>query len=320
MVQKFFITDQLLEVFIMLVSLANMLADANERNYAVIAANAYNYDSARALIKAAELERSPLIINVAEGHLKRWIKRDCFALEIGPMCEAATVPVCINLDHGFTWDVIVACVCQGFTSVMADSSAFPYEENIARTKKVVDVAHARGISVEAELGHVGQGTNAEVDTVSNLTDPAQAADFVERTGVDALAVAVGTAHGEYPKGFVPKLDFDRIREIKAACPIPLVLHGGSGSGDENLAYAAKIGINKINIFTDNQANARTRIYDAIAASEKQMYPLDMIEIIMDGITEKTRYFMQLFGSSNKADDGKFEHFVPKYPIPKMGDL
>ena len=301
----------------MLVSLANILADANERNYAIIAANCYNYDTARALVKAAEAERSPLIINIAEGHLKKWIKRDCLALEIGPMCDAATVPVCINLDHGFTWEVIVACVAQGFTSVMADSSSYPYEENIARTKKVVELAHARGVSVEAELGHVGQGENAVEDTVSNLTDPAQAADFVARTGVDALAVAVGTAHGEYPEGFVPKLDFDRIREIKAACPIPLVLHGGSGSGDENLGYAATIGINKINIFTDNQANARARIYEAIANSEKQLYPLDMWRIMMDGITEKTQYFMRLFGSSNKADDGKFERFVPKYPIPEV---
>ena len=303
----------------MVVSLANMLADANERNYAVIAANCYNYDSARALVRAAELKRSPLIINIAEGHMKRWIKRDTLALEIGPMCDAATVPVCINLDHGFTWDVIVSCVANGFTSVMADSSSFPYEENIARTKKVVDVAHARGVSVEAELGHVGQGTNAVEDTVSNLTDPSQAADFVEKTGVDALAVAVGTAHGEYPADFVLHLDFDRIKEIKAACPIPLVLHGGSGSGDENLAHAAKIGINKINIFTDNQANARTKIYAAMEENKK-MYPLDMFEVIYEGITEKTCYFMDLFGSTGKADDGKFEKFVPKKPLPMFGDL
>lgn len=262
----------------MLVSLADMLKDANERNYAVIAANCFNYDSARALIEAAEAERSPLIINIAEGHIKRWVKRDTLALEIAPMCEDATVPVCINLDHGFTWELIVSCVAKGFTSVMTDNSSFALDENIARTKKVVDVAHARGVSVEAEIGHVGQGSNAVEDTVSNLTDVAEAKKFVEATGVDALAVAVGTAHGEYPAGFEPKLDFDRIKELKDALKMPLVLHGGSGSGDENLAKAARMGINKINIFTDNQANARAKVYAAMAEN-KNMYPLDMFEVI-----------------------------------------
>lgn len=303
----------------MLVSLANMLADANERNYAVIAANCYNYDSARALIEAAEAERSPLIINIAEGHMKRWVKRDTLALEISPMCEEATVPVCINLDHGFTWEVIMSCIANGFTSVMTDNSSFALDENIARTKKVVEAAHARGISVEAEIGHVGQGESAVVDTVSNLTDVEEAKKFVEATGVDALAVAVGTAHGEYPADFVPHLDFDRIKELKEALKMPLVLHGGSGSGDENLAKAARMGINKINIFTDGQALARTKIYAAMEENKK-MYPLDMFEVIYAAVTEKVRYYMQLFGSSNKADDGNFKAYKAPKNFGVDGDL
>jgi len=283
----------------MLFTLADILKDANERYYGVIAANCYSYESARALVKAAEAEKSPLIINIAEGHIVEYIKRDTLALEIAPLCEASPMPICINLDHGFNWDVIVGAIRKGFTSVMTDNSTFPFEENVARTKKVVDVAHASGISVEAELGHVGQG-NALGAAGDVLTDPAVAKEFVDRTGVDALAVAVGTAHGEYPKGYVPVLHFDRIKEIKAATKMPLVLHGGSGSGDENLAKAVDCGINKINIFTDGQIVARDKLYAAMAEN-KNMFPLDMMDVLYAGITEKIRYYMQLFKSSGKAD-------------------
>ncbi len=303
----------------MLVSLKTLMNDANAKNYAVIAANCFNYDSARALIEAAEAERSPLILNIAEGHLKSWIRRDTMALEISPLCEEASVPVCINLDHGFTWSVIVSSVTNGFTSVMTDNSSYPLEENIARTKKVVDLAHARGISVEAEIGHVGQGTNAVQDTVTNLTDVKEAKIFAEATGVDALAVAVGTAHGEYPQGFVPKLDFDRLQELKDALKMPLVLHGGSGSGDENLAKAAAMGINKINIFTDTQVRAREKIYAAMETNKK-LFPLDIMQIMYEGVTEKCRYYMQLFGSTGKADEGEFEQFHYKKGLAGVDEL
>ncbi|WP_343209731.1 class II fructose-bisphosphate aldolase [Anaerolentibacter hominis] len=300
----------------MLVTLADMMKDANARNYAVIAANCYNYESARCLIKAAEAEKSPLIINIAEGHLASYIKRESLAQEISPMCEATWVPVCINLDHGFTFEVIVSAISNGFTSVMTDNSVYSLEDNIERTKKIVDIAHGRGISVEAEIGHVGQGDDMS-NPGNHLTDPEEAKKFVDATGIDALAIAVGTAHGEYHG--TPVIDFDRIKEIKALLKMPLVLHGGSGSGDENLATAVDCGINKINVFTDNQANARDKVYEAIESSEKKLYPLDMMKIIWDGIQEKCQYYMRLFKSSGKAD-GSIEKTEFHMPWDENADL
>ena len=166
------------------------------------------------------------------------------------MAERADLPVCLNLDHGGSLEVELNAIHRGFTNVMIDASSLPYEENVRRTRMIVDLAHAKGISVEAELGHVGQAADGDGKTADFYTNVEQAKDFVERTGIDALAVAIGTAHGKYPAGYVPKLDFERLAELKAALNMPLVLHGGSGSGEENIRKAVAGGINKINVCTD----------------------------------------------------------------------
>ena len=157
------------------------------------------------------------------------------------MADKANVPVAINLDHGATYEDAIDAIAAGFTSIMVDRSSLPYEENVAQVKELVKVAHATGVSVEAELGHVGQGDNYAVDGKQALTDPAEAKKYIEETGIDMLAVAVGTAHGEYIG--TPHIDFDRLAAIKEAVgqDFPLVLHGGSGSGDENLAKACTMG-------------------------------------------------------------------------------
>ncbi|WP_297036289.1 class II fructose-bisphosphate aldolase, partial [uncultured Enorma sp.] len=165
--------------------------------------------------------------------------------------EASTVPVALHLDHGTSFDQVIQCIGNGFTSVMIDWSKHPLEENIAVTNQILSVARPLGISVEAELGKIG-GTEDNV-TVSEreatFTDPAEAEYFVQQTGIRSLAVAIGTAHGKYPAGYVPHLDFDRLHELYNAVEVPLVLHGGSGSGDDNLARATREGITKVNVGT-----------------------------------------------------------------------
>lgn len=175
---------------------------------------------------------------------------------------------------------------------MVDRSTLPYDENVAQVKELVKIAHAVGVSVEAELGHVGQGASYAADRDAGLTDPAQAQKYIEDTGIDMLAVAVGTAHGEYIG--IPHIDFDRLVAIKKATNnFPLVLHGGSGTGDENLAKACKLGINKVNIYTDLAKAAVKKVKESPA-------PGMIWKAISDGITEQIGYYIELFGGKGKA--------------------
>ena len=231
-------------------SMKYILKDANEHNYAVMAVNSVNMEMARAVISAAAEKHSPIIINIGVGQMKKLAHPSEMVPMIKEMAERVDVPVALNLDHGSTFEDEVAAMRWGFSSVMIDASSLPYEENVARVSNIVALAHARDICVEGELGHVGQATVGDNEHLDLYTNVAQARDYVDRTGIDALAVAIGTAHGDYPKGMVPKLDFDRLAELKAELKMPLVLHGGSGSGEENIRKAVAGGINKINVCTD----------------------------------------------------------------------
>lgn len=234
----------------MLVSMKTILEDANKNNYGVMAMNSINIEMARAGIMAAEEEHSPIIIQFGPGQMKNHAHKEEMLPVIKELAARVRVPVAINLDHGSDFHVITDCINAGFTNVMFDGSSLPYEENVKRTAVISALAHGVGCSVEGELGHVGQAVNADDSDIDLYTDPDQAIDFVERTGVDALAVSIGTAHGAYPKGKIPKLDFERLHLLKERLKMPLVLHGGSGSGEENLKRAVAGGINKINVCTD----------------------------------------------------------------------
>lgn len=234
----------------MLVSMKAILDDANENYYGVMAMNSINIEMVRAGIEAATEECSPIIIQMGPGQIAKHAHLDEMLPVVKELAEKAPVPVALNLDHGSKLEDEVRAIQAGFTNVMIDASALPYEENIQKTKTIVSLAHPMGVSVEAELGHVGQAADGDGRTDDMYTNVEQAKDFVERTGCDALAVAIGTAHGKYPEGYVPQLDFDRLKELKDALKIPLVLHGGSGSGEENLKKAVAGGINKINVCTD----------------------------------------------------------------------
>jgi fructose-bisphosphate aldolase class II len=186
----------------------------------------------------------------------------------------------------------------GFNSVMIDASVYPNDENIARTQEVVKLARPLNITVEAEIGHVGVGSKYSIKDYSKYyTDPQEAQHFVAVTGVDALAVAVGTAHGVY-KG-VPKIDFDRLKELKATLQMPLVLHGGSGTGDENLQKAVEYGINKVNLYTDLHSASYEQLVKTIQEKPKAIL-IELQEIIENAFKEKLQYYMRLFGSAGRA--------------------
>nr|NLJ02181.1 ketose-bisphosphate aldolase [Bacillota bacterium] len=220
------------------------------------------------------------------------------------MAEAAarkvSVPVALNLDHGTSFNQVVQCVRHGFSAVMIDGSQLPFEENIAITQKVVEIAHPSGVSVEAELGKIGGvEDDIKVDAAdATFTDPKEAAEFAERTNVDALAIAIGTAHGVY-KG-EPKLDFARLEEIAAATDVPLVLHGASGISDEQIRRAIPHGITKINIDTDLRVAFSQAIKDFLAEKPNEIDPRKILGPAREAMKEVARAKMRLFGSAGRA--------------------
>ena len=238
----------------MLVTLNEIMKDACAKKYAVGAFNTVNLASIRAVLDAAEKRKAPVILQHAQIH-----EAIAPLKVIGPvmleMAKAAQVPVCVHLDHGEDIDYLLSAMEMGFTSVMFDGSALPYDENVAGTRAVVQAAANYNVSVEAELGRVlrpeggGEPAAEEADLTPEdcYTRPDEALAFVEATGIDALAIAFGTAHGVYEAE--PKLDFNRIAEIRAAVNMPLVMHGGSGVGDADFKEAIKNGITKVNYFT-----------------------------------------------------------------------
>ncbi|HCX39727.1 class II fructose-bisphosphate aldolase [Lactobacillus acetotolerans] len=229
----------------MLVSSKFYLQDAMKNHYAFPHFNYWDSNSIRAEIAAAEELKLPVILAWAQKHSAEISMED--ALGLGKFFGAkAKVPVILHLDHGFTPELVKKGVDDGFTSVMIDASDKDFDTNVAITKDIAEYAHARGVVVEAEIGHVG--TNSTKDD-SKYTEVDAAKEFAEKTGVDSLAVSIGTSHGIYQTG-TPKLNFKRLSELRAAMKIPLVLHGGSSSGDQNLQKAAELGITKVNIYTD----------------------------------------------------------------------
>lgn len=228
----------------MLVTLKEILAIAEEGNFAIPAFNVYNMETVMGCIEAAEEAKAPVIL---QSYSRLFTQGSAFYLApiILKAAESASVPVCFHLDHGASEQETTRAIRYGATGVMIDASAFDFDKNVEITKKVVETAAYIGIDVEGELGHVGSVNDASMDEFTNVEE---AKDFVEKTGVAALAVLVGTAHGRYKKP--PKLDIERIAAIKAAAKIPLVLHGGSGIPDDQIIASIKAGIRKINFGTD----------------------------------------------------------------------
>lgn len=275
----------------MLVTLEEILRDAEERKYGIGLFNMLNLEMARGIIEAAEEERSPLILGVAEVHLPL-IPFEYASLIMKDIARKATVPVCLHFDHGTDFQKICAAVDAGFSSVMYDGSALPYEENIKNTLAVSEMAHRKGVSVEAELGHVGGGEGGCDDGYEEMyTRVDQVVDFIDRARIDALAVAIGTAHGKYRKK--PVLDIGRLKEIHCVSSKPLVLHGGSGLSDADFRNTIENGIRKINICTEMCVAAREAY---MASANHEIMFSDAKEAVKGIVVGK----MRLFGSSGKA--------------------
>ncbi|MGE4276479.1 MAG: ketose-bisphosphate aldolase [Lawsonibacter sp.] len=282
----------------MYVTLKQLLAHAEEGGYTVLAPNVFNLESLIAVIEAAEAERAPVIIAIGESRLKDEQLQKYLPVVARRMAKEATVPVGINLDHGKCYHELVLAIQKEFSSVMIDASMCPYEENVARTREIVKIAHELGISVEAEIGHVGMGEDYTENGVKDgLTEPEMAKRFAEETEVDALAVAVGTAHGVY-KG-TPKLDFNRLQEIHKIVEVPLVLHGGSGTGMENLIRASELGIRKLNINTELLIEAREQVKKELQEDPEIDYSI-LLKRGKEAVVRTLRTYMQALHSSGKA--------------------
>lgn len=301
-----------------LVTSKELLMGAEEGGYAIGAFNAINMETAQAIIHAAEDERSPLILQITQTTMKYTEPEELVAL-VFALVHKAKVPVAVHLDHGRTFEAIMQFLRFGFTSVMIDGSLQPdgktprsYEENVEITCKAVEAAHALGVSVEAELGRLGQiGAEIEAgDPGKALTDPQQAKDFAAQTGIDALAVAVGTTHGLY-RG-TPTIVHDRLEQIDRAVDIPLVMHGGTGVPDDAVRKAVELGIRKVNIDTQMRVAWYDAMKRAIAQTEKdhatadelgQVRKYDIRKLLApcrDAVRETVRERIRVFGSAGKA--------------------
>ena len=281
----------------MLVNMSEMMAAAKLGRYGVGFFNAVNVEMARAVIEAAEELSAPVIIGTAEVMLPV-MPLERVAEYLIPMAKKAKVPVCVHFDHGLSFEKCMDALRLGFTSVMYDCSAEDYETNIRNVAQMTKICHAMNVTVEAELGHVGDNEGAGKLTRPEdfFTDPLRAEDYAARTGIDALAVAVGNAHGEYK--FPPKLDFGRIETIANGTGLPLVLHGGSGLSDEDFRSAVRKGICKINIFTDLDRAGKAGAEKALAAGAKSL--MEMIPYEIEAMKEVVREKILLFGSDGKA--------------------
>lgn len=275
----------------MLVSMKQIIRHAYEEHYCVMAPNFNNELEARAAIETAEEMDCPIILDYVWGGHKDILELGAIAVR---MAEQSSVPVCINQDHGGCLAHNLAAMKAGFTGIMADRSTLPLQENIREVHKVVEIAHALGIGVEGELGHVG-ANDETVEDQSLFTDPQQAKNYVEQTGIDQLAVSIGTAHGTYK--VAPKLRFDILEDIRDTVNVPLVLHGSSGSGDEQLARCCEIGINKMNVYTD----LFTAMINAnLAFDFERDSMLTYYQVMFDAYKTRLRDYIEFSGSKGKA--------------------
>ena len=278
----------------MLVNLNAVLADAQKNHYAVGLFNTTDTDMLEAVISAAEECRSPVIIGTAEVLLPNGELR-LIAPSIIAAAKRASVPVVVHYDHGLTFDRCMEALQLGFSSVMFDGSAGAYEQNIADTREIVKIAHAFEATVEGEIGHVGEASANDNDATDLYTRVDEAESYLKATGVDALAVSIGTAHGAYKSK--PKLDFNRLTDLRAALPVPLVLHGGSGLSDEDFRRSIACGIAKVNIFTDLCLAGNAAMADGLANGEAYLTIRNRkVDYIKRAVMEK----MRLFGSVGRA--------------------
>lgn len=282
-----------------LVSMNEFLPKAKANKFAVGQFNMNNLEFAQATVEAAMEENSPFIYGVSEGALK-YMGIEFTVAMAQAAAKKSGLPIALHLDHGSSFEVAMKCIRAGFSSVMFDGSHYGLEENIALTKEVVKAARAMGVSVEGELGTIGGvEDDLSVDEAdATMAKPDEAIRFYEETGVDCLAIAVGTAHGMY-KG-EPKIHYDIIQKVADAIPVPVVLHGGSGVPDEAIRLSIQAGVGKINVNTENQVACTNAIREVLAANGEVFDPRKYMTPARNAMKAVIQEKIRLFGSNNQA--------------------
>jgi len=304
----------------MLLTNKQLQSKAEKGHYAVGAFNVYDMESVQAVVKAAELENSPAIIATTEGAIE-YAGHEFLAMLIKLAASKSKMPFSMHLDHGKDMDIIKNCIKLGYTSVMIDASRFDFNKNIETTRKVVAMAHKKGVSVEAELGTIGGVEDSVSAKQIILTDPRDAKEFAEKTGCDTLAVAIGTSHGAYKFPGESRLDIQRLIELKKVIKVPLVLHGASGIPDSilqkarlfgailgdahgvpdsDIKAAVANGISKVNIDSDLRLTFDASVREVLKTKPEEFDPRKILGPARDQMTEIVRYKMKLFGSSGKG--------------------
>lgn len=280
-----------------LVTSERMLLDAKEGNYAIGAFNVENMEMVKAVIAAATTMKSPVMLQTTPSTVKYGELSTYYAL-VKAEAKKASVPVALHLDHGNSFDLVVKAIREGYTSVMIDGSSKSFEENIELTKRVVEVARPNNIPVEAELGKIG-GKEDDLEVKDgNYTDPKEAKEFVERTGISSLAVAIGTAHGIYSQ--TPVLDKERVSAIRVLVDIPLVLHGGSGLSDEDVRECIQRGICKVNFATELRMAYTDGMKEVFRENPEAFDPKVFGKAGMAKVIELVKDRIKLCGSEGKA--------------------
>ena len=288
----------------MLVTMKEMLADAKKNHYAIPAFDVSNYEMMKAVLETCEEEKSPALL-MGLGVDLSGRNLNLLTSMVKSASDYFNIPVCFHLDHATDFEFIKKAIGAGFSSVMFDGSVLPFMDNALKTKEVVDFAHSKGVTVEAELGHVGNAsvgsiseTGTDVDPGESLTVPEEVSKFIDITNVDALAVAIGTAHGVYKK--TPSLRIDRLDEITAVCDRPLVLHGGSGTPADQMENAIKHGITKINIYSDVLYALNKGLKDTLNnITNPSTWPFIVYEDALKLMKEVIREKIRTFGSNNR---------------------
>lgn len=276
-----------------LVTLREVLREADTGGYAVGAFNCNNMEIVQAIIGAAQAEATPVIIQASQGAIK-YAGVEYITALVKLAAAKVSIPVVLHLDHGTDFEQVMQCLRAGFTSVMIDGSKYPLEENIALTRRVVEIAHPMGVSVEGELGRIG-GTEDHISVAEHeaaMTIPEEARRFAAETGIDALAIAIGTSHGLY-KG-KPKLDFERLEKIARMVPVPIVLHGSSGVPADDIRRAVKLGVRKINIDTDIRVAFVDTMRRVLAADQDEIDPRKVLGPARETATIVIREKIRLF--------------------------
>lgn len=284
----------------MLYTMKDLLKVAKENKFAVPAFNICSYDMLKAIMEEVEEQNAPVILEIHPDEIA--YLNDEFVASVREYAHNSKVPVVIHMDHGGTIKDVMRAVRNGYTSVMIDASVQSYEDNLAITKEVVELAHNVNVSVEAELGTIGNNGSAEGGSANIIyTDPDQAEDFVKETGIDTLAVAIGTAHGLYPKDLTPKLNIELLKELNQRIDIPFVLHGGSDNPDTEVSEAVKYGVAKVNLSSDLKSVFFDALREILADDPSMFEPNAVYPKANDKVKEVVKHKLGVLNTIGKAE-------------------